>query len=189
MQNKGFYIQRYVRDEQGVYVADGEERSLERDFGYCRYKSLKGFNARGKQKSLYVETYAENNAARVWFNDRVTRAQTTVTLTVCVFGADPMRPVMLTDEELILNAENSLHVLCEYLENHFFVYHDDYRHRKGLFYLSESMEPTTDVIKDIPYLQCDIKLTNVFGTTFDMNDTTIEGWLADGGKEGDNEEN
>lgn len=182
MVDEKFYIQRYAQASNGAYVRDGKERSLEDDFGFCRYKSMTGINARGKQKGFYVETYTEANSARVWFSETAKREQITSMLTIYVFGSDPGATTEKTLPEQILFAENSWNELCDWLENHFLLWHDNQRQRKALFYLSEAIEPTS-VIKGVPYLLCQIKLTNVFGKTFPMEDNTIEDWLSSGGKE------
>ena len=57
MAEKKFYIQRYLKSEQGAWKADGLRKSLEDDFGggSVRYKSLEGLNSKGKQKGVYTE--------------------------------------------------------------------------------------------------------------------------------------
>ena len=59
------------------------------------------------------------------------------------------------------------------------MWQDNYRQRKSLFYVLEAPDVKTDMIKGVPYLQCDIKLTNVFGRTFSAGDKTIEKWLGE----------
>ena len=49
--------------------------------------------------------------------------------------------------------------------------------------MQDATEPSTDNIKNIPYLLCSVKLVNVFGQSFDGDSTTIEDWLKNGGKE------
>ncbi len=61
-----FFIRRYIRDSQGIYVPDGSERSLEDDFGFLRYKSLSGMNSRGQQSGVYVEDYSDGTSSRVF---------------------------------------------------------------------------------------------------------------------------
>lgn len=179
-----FYIQRYTKNSQGKsWVKDGAERSLEDDFGFCRYKSLSNLNGYGKPKGVYTETYAEGNSARVWFSDNPSREQTQHELQVYFFGVAPEVSSDKSLTEQILKAEGDWHNFFEYLENHFLVWHDSLRQRKLLFEISDAPTIAKDVIKDIPYLQCTLKLTNVFGKTFAMDDTTIEDWLANGGKE------
>lgn len=183
MADKKFHIQRYVRTDDGLFVKDGDVRSLEDDFGHVRYKSMTGLNSRGKQKGVYAETYAEASSARVWFAGSAKNEQTSSTLTVCVFGDDPESVSDKSAAELSMSASNGWNVMVDWMENALLLWSDDYRRRKALFYLSEAITPTSDVIKGIPYLQCDIKLTNVFGRTFAMDDNTIEDWLSNGGKE------
>lgn len=183
MAEKKFHIQRYTKSGNGLFVKDGEQASLEDDFGFVRYKSMTGLNSRGKQKGVYAETYAEADTARVWFDGTPKREQISSTLTVCCFGSDPSTTTDKTEQELALAASIAWNGLVDWMENRLLLWTDDYRQRKALFYLSEAITPSSDVIKGVPYLQCDIKLTNVFGRTFDMDDTTIEDWLSSGGKE------
>lgn len=183
MAEKKFHIQRYIKAGNGLFVKDGEQASLEDDFGFVRYKSMTGLNSRGKQKGVYVETYAEADSARVWFSDAPKREQTSSTLTVCCFGSDPSTTTDKTEQELSLAVSIAWNGLVDWMENRLLLWTDDYRQRKALFYLADAPTPTSDVIKGVPYLQCDIKLTNVFGKTFSLDDTTIEDWLSSGGKE------
>lgn len=178
-----FHIQRYTKSGNGLFVKDGVSRSLEDDFGYIRYKSMTGLNSRGKQKGVYVETYAEADSARVWFADSAKREQVSSTLTVCCFGSAPELPTDKSEAELALAASVSWNGLLDWMENRLLLWTDDYRQRKALFYLSDAVEPQSDVIKGVPYLQCAVKLTNVFGRTFALDDNTIETWLSNGGKE------
>lgn len=185
MADKGFYIRRY-RKNDGSYVAmDDKDLSLEEDFGFIRYKSMTGINSRGKQKGVYVETYAESNSARVWHADTVSREQITSTLSLLSFGADPSLPTELSVTEQILEAEKNWHSFYDKLEGCVFVWRDDYRQRKALFYVLDATEPKSDVIKGVPYIQCDVTLTNVFGQTFLSDSRVVEKWLASGGKEAD----
>lgn len=178
MGKEKFYIRRY-RKRDGVYVSlDDREMSLEDDFGFVRYKSMSGLNAVGKIKSVYTETYAEREDARVYMSDKVVREQTSCTLSVYMFGSDPSAPASLTVQERICNAEKSWAEFYSRLEGCLVLWRDDYRQRKALFYVVEAPDVKSDVIKNIPYLQCDVKLTNVFGRTFALEDKTIESWLG-----------
>lgn len=182
MADKKFYISKVTRDaDTGVYSLS-ETVSLEDDFGYCRYKSLSGMNNRGAQKGVYSESYPESNAQRVYIEDSATREQTSCTLTVYFFGCDPQLPTEKTVEEQIVEAENGYHKFIDYIEGGMFLWNDDYRKRKALFYLTDAVEPSSDIIKDCPYLCVSVSLENVFGKTFAEDDTTIEDWLANGGK-------
>lgn len=179
-----FYIQRYARNaETGVWGKDGSERSLEDDFGFCRYKSLSNVNAYGKPKSVYTETYAESNSARVWFGERATREQVSHELVVYFFGSSPESPITKSVAEQVSVMEAGWHKLYGFLENGLLVWHDTIRQRKILFEIADAPTISNDVVKGTPYLQVTIKLSNIFGQTFDMDDTTIEDWLASGGKE------
>ena len=178
-----FHIARYVIDEAtGAYVADGAVRSLEDDFGFCRYKSITGINAIGKQKGVYTESYPESDSLRVYVDPSARQEATSSTLSVCVFGSDPSLPSTLSTEELDKAAEDSWHELVGFLRGGLILWTDDYRQRKALFVLQDAIEPTTDRIKGLPYLDCQVKLQNIFGETFESADETIENWLKLGGK-------
>lgn len=184
MADKKFYIQRFVYDsERGAWKADGVAKSLEDDFGAVRYKSITGINSVGKQKAVYSESYPEADSLRVYVDPNAKRESITSTLTVYVFGSAPEGTSDKTTDELVLAAENAWNSLTDFLEGALVLWVDDYRQRKGLFLLQEAVEPTSDIVKNIPYLQCQIKLTNVFGRTFPKDSTTIEDWLKSGGKE------
>jgi len=184
MADKKFHIQRYLRNEQtGAWAADGVAKSLEDDFGYLRYKSMSGINSIGKQKGIYTESYPEADSLRVYVDPSAKRESITSTLIVYSFGSDPATSSTLGIGEQIKAMEDNWHSFVDFLQGGLVVWSDDYRQRKGLFLLQEAIEPTTDNIKNIPYLQCQVKLTNVFGQTFSADDKTIENWLKNGGKE------
>lgn len=181
MSDKKFHISKVTRDAAtGVYSLSPSV-SLEDDFGYCRYKSMSGLNKRGAQKGVYSESYPESNAVRVYIEENATREQTTCTLTVYFFGCDPQLPTGMTEAEQTVRMENDYHSFLDYLEGCMFLWQDDYRGRKALFYLTDAVEPSSDIIKNCPYLCVSLTLSNVFGKTFASDDNTIEDWLASGG--------
>ena len=185
MAEKKFYIQRYLKSEQGAWKADGVRKSLEDDFGggSVRYKSLDGLNSKGKQKGVYTESYPESDALRVFVDPNARHENTNATLSVCVFGYNVDGTTELSITEQIKAAEKAWDSLYAYLEGALILWYDDYRQKKALFLVQDATEPSTDNIKNIPYLQCGIKLTNVFGKTFPIDETTIEEWLRNGGKD------
>ncbi len=178
MSDKKFYIQKYKRNESGAWEADGAKKSLEDDFGYCRYLSLSGMNARGKQKNLYTETYAESDSARVWFADTAAREQPKITLSLAFFGDDPQSSSDKDVTELVLAAENSWNEFYDWIEGGLLEWYDDYRQRKLLVYMQEACTPKNDEIKGVPYLKCEVPLLNVFGKSFDKDSTTINEYLG-----------
>lgn len=184
MIDQKFHLTRYTRDEAtGAYVQDGDSKSLEDDFGFCRYKSMTGMNSIGKQNGVYTESYAESGSLRVYVAPKPSQEAITSTLTVYSFGSDPGLPSQLSVPELAKAAEDGWHSLVEFLRGCLIVWQDDYRHRKALFLLQEEITPTTDNINGTPYLECQVTLQNVFGETFPEDDKTIEKWLKAGGKE------
>ena len=183
MADKKFYIQRYTKSAQGAWVGDGTPKSLEDDFGgVIRYKSMTGLNSKGKQKGVYTESYAETDALRVFVDQNATHESTTCTLSVYVFGYNINTATSLSIEEQTKNMEAAWDELYAYLEGSLVLWKDDYRQRKALFLVQDACEPSSDVIKNTPYLQCSVNLVNVFGRTFDGTSTTIEDWLKNGGK-------
>lgn len=178
-----FYIGRYVKDANGKWVADGDMKSLEDDFGFVRYKAMSGLNSRGKQKAVYTESYAESNSLRVYIDKDAARENITSTLQVCIFGKDPSSSESIELADAMEKAEKSWHSLYDWLEGALIFWLDEYRRRKALFFLQDAVDPTTDNIKNVPYLLCSVKFTNVFGRTFGTDDNTIEDWLKSKGRE------
>lgn len=176
MSDKKFYIQKATRSTDGTWAL-GDKKSLEDDFGYCRYMSLSNANSRGKQKGLYSETYAESDAVSVWFAESASREQISISLSVAFFGSDPQ----VTDNEgdiatLIQTATTSWQSFCDWLEGGLVIWYDDYRQRYLLMYLQEAVSPESDVIKNTPYINCKLTFTSVFGKSFD-SDTEIKQYL------------
>ncbi len=178
MSDKKFYIQKYKRNSSGSWVADGTKKSLEDDFGFCRYLSLSGMNARGKQKNVYEETYVESDAARVWFADTAAREQPKITLSLVFFGDDPQLSSSKSDAELTLAAEKSWNEFYDWIEGGLLEWYDDYRQRKMLLYMTEACAPKADVVKGVPYLKCDVSLLSVFGKSLNKDSTTINEYLG-----------
>ena len=186
MQDEKFYISRYLKSEDGPWVLHGVRKSLEDDFGGCiRYKSVSGLNSKGKQKKVYTESFVESDSLRVYVSPVASHEPTTVTLSCCIFGYDIDGGTNLSVTEQIKAAEKSWNDLCAFFEGGLVLWCDDFRQEKALLMLQEAVEPTS-YVKNIPYLLCSIKFANIFGHSFDADDTTIEKWLAAGGKEADN---
>lgn len=187
MQDEKFYISRYLKSEDGPWVLYGVRKSLEDDFGGCiRYKSLSGLNSKGKQKKIYTESFVESDSLRVYASPVASHDTTTVTLSCCVFGYDVDGSTNLSVTEQIKAAENAWNDFYAFLEGCLVLWYDDFRQEKALLMLQDAVDPTTDNIKSIPYLLCSVKFVNIFGRSFGADDTTIETWLANGGKEEDN---
>lgn len=179
-----FYMQRYILDgTTGAYVADGEARSLEDDFGNIRYKSITGLNSIGKQKGVYTESYPESDSERTYADPEPRVEGTTSTLTVYSFGFDTSAPASIGVREQIKAMESGWRDLLGFIQGAHILWKDYNRELKALFLLKEAVEPTTDNTKGTPYLECGVKLDNIFGKAFPMDSTTIEDWLKNGGKE------
>ena len=184
MAEKKFYIQRYLKSEQGAWNAAGLRKSLEDDFGggSVRYKSLEGLNSKGKQKGVYTESYPESDALRVFVDQNARHESTNATLSVCVFGYDVDGTTELSITEQIKAAEKAWDSLYEYLEGVLILWYDGYRLKKVLFLVLDAREASTENSKNIAYLLCCVKLVNVFGQSFDGDSTTSEDGLKNGGK-------
>ena len=180
----GFTLMKYARKEDGgAYVLSGVSELESGDFGFCRYKSITGLNSRGRQKAVYSEEYADASSVRVYVHPTERLASTESVLTVYFFGSDPSLPTERPSNELMALAEKSWDGFCRWLSGGLVVWYDDVRMRRALFYLSSACEPSADVVKGVPYLCCQVTLCNVFGRSFDSEDTTIRDWLASGGRE------
>lgn len=176
-----YTIRRYVRDG-GIYrPLDRTPLDIDHDFGFIRCKSVSGLNSRGKQSSVYSESYAGSSSSRVYVSPSPCNASVTATLTVYSFGSDPSEGITLSDSELSARCGSAWRSFVDKLEGCLFMLSVPRRDSKGLFYLLDAIEPTTDIVKGVPYLECPIKLQNVFGRTFSIEDTTIESWLDAGG--------
>jgi len=181
----GYYLRRYNLSSSGAYTPDGSERDLEKDFGYIRYGSLSGLNSRGSQSGVYTESYAESSSLRIYLSPSAIEASTTCTLTVYCFGSSPEKSVSSSSSllSMVSVAESCWHTFFDWLEGGLILWRDDVRNRKSLFFVKDSCEPSSDVVKGFPYLCCSVKLVNVFGKSFAMSDKTIENWLLNGGKD------
>lgn len=175
-----YSISRYVWDG-GLYRSlDVSPLDIDSDFGFIRCKSVSGLNSRGKQSSVYVESYADSPSSRVYISPSPCNSAITSTLTVYSFGSDPSNSTSLSDSELSVRCSSTWRSFVDRLEGCVFILSVPRRDSKGLFYLQEALEPSTDIVKGVPYLECAIKLQNVFGRSFPIEDTTIEDYLLSG---------
>lgn len=191
MTERGFYIRTWKRDAaSGAYAVDKDTVSLEDNvtFGICRYKQCDGVELVGAVRSIYTETYAEADSARVWISDDgVRREQTSITLTLLWFGSDPMVSDGSNDDDTASDIERinaGYHAFLDAVGGRMVEYWDGYRQRRVLMYLKEAVTINSDIIKNVPYRQAQFKFTNVFGESFALDDDTITKWLASGGREG-----
>lgn len=178
-----YYIRRYKR-EGALYVPDGSARSLEDDFGYCRYKSITNMNVFGAPKMVYEESFVENPSSNVWLGGANVYEPITHDLSLYIFGMSPEgQSTSISASVQIQNAEKSWRTLVEWLSTHLFVWWDEGERARGLkslCYVKEATEATSDIIKGIPYLECVLKLENICGRSYPKDDMTIENLLSSG---------
>lgn len=133
-------------------VKDGTEKDLERDFEGLRYQEAKGLNLTGKPR-LYTETYADADKVRVYIPEKVTYEPTTITFSFVFFGENRYK----TYDEFVA-----------WVSGKRMVYWDTARHKYAYFYVADSVQPAEEKwYTSIPYLRLELKVTNVYGCTFD----------------------
>lgn len=186
-----FIFDRYISDADVHVLRLESSRSLEKDFGGLRYMSFSGLNGLGARKDVYVESYPESDAARVWLGDECSREPTTLTLTVASFGCDPSLPRLSgSDYDIMLKAEKDFREFLDYCSSDGarIVYHDDVRGLYAAMYLKEATSTKKESVHGVPYLTSEIKFTNFFGRTFTDRDV-IDKWILSGGGYYDLDEN
>lgn len=174
-----FYMKRAVQSEGGWTV--GGEVDLEEHFKGLRYKSCTGLRAYGSPKGVYAETYAESAGARVYVSPLPVYEQTDITLTLYFF--DPQGRDVSSDaaRSAAIKAAGAVYdSFVEYVSGGAVVYRDTARQRKVLMYLADKVEPSTDSLRGVVYMEAPFKFKNVYGCTFDVGDTTIEDYLSGG---------
>lgn len=128
------------------------ERDLEDYFKGLRYQEAKGLNLTGKPK-LYTETYADADKVRVYIPEKVTYEPTTITFRFVFFGEDRYK----TYDEFVA-----------WVSGKRMVYRDTARNKYAYFYVADSIQPAEEMwYGSIPYLRLELKVTNVYGCTFD----------------------
>ena len=178
-----FIFERYVSDAGTHVLRLDASRSLEKDFGGLRYMGFSGLNGFGARKDVYVESYPESDAARVWLGDVCACEPTVLTLSVVSFGCDPSLPrVSGNDGDIMLKAEKDYREFLGYCSSGGarIVYHDDVRGLYAAMYLKEAASTKKESVHGVPYLTSEIKFTNFFGRTFTGRDV-IDEWIASGG--------
>lgn len=171
MTDTEFYIQRFTRNGVGEFVADGEERNLERDFLGLRYKSVTGLTSLGEMYQ-YAENYAEDERTQVFIPLNVVRKPTDITLSVYIFGIDPDlgNSGGLTDEEQLEEAQRTYWEFTEFLSGAYICYWDTVRRRKVMCYQYSAISVKEDKLYGLPYILAEIKLKNVYGRSFALDD-------------------
>lgn len=179
-----YYIRRFVQSG-GLYIADGDAKSIEDDFGYCRYKSITNMNVFGAPKMCYEETFVEDIGSKVWLGSVNVYEPITHELSLYFFGMSPEEQTAgISSSVQIQNAEKSWSAFIDWISGHLLVWWDEGERARGLkslCYVKESPEVNSDIIKGVPYLECVVKLENILGRSFPKDDMTIETLLSSGG--------
>lgn len=115
---------------------------------YLLYKQMTGLSALGKPR-VYTESFADADTIKAYLTTR--RETTELTLTLLFVGPD-RRTVY----------DN----FCEYIRGYRLKYWDSVRKRTVEMFLSDAVEPSTDLLYGTtPYIQADFKFTNYGGDT------------------------
>lgn len=170
-----FYMTKCVRDDDGVWSV-GTEVDLERDFDGLRYRSFSGLNAYGEQRAVYTEEYAESDAVLSYVSSSTdSRKPLELELELCFFNPDG---TVTGIAESYANAVSVYHAFVGYLAGGYVMYRDTIRKRRVLMYLVEAIEPITDSIKGLVYLDAKFKFSGVFGRSFGLDDQTIADYVG-----------
>ena len=128
------------------------QKDLEVDFEGLRYQEAKGLNLTGKPR-LYTETYADADKVRVYIPENKTYEPTTITFSFVFFGENRYK----TYDEFVA-----------WVSGKRMAYHDDARNKWAYFYVADSIQPAEEKwYYSTPYLRLELKVTNVYGRTFD----------------------
>lgn len=161
-----FFIQEV--DSKGNLI--GVAKNLETDFsvkventgeelGGIIYISIVGMDNLGAVKNIYTETYADANRVRVSMPEKVQRESTQITL-VLYFVGEKRAEVFKS--------------FCDYICNGKHRYWDTARNKYFDFYIPEELTPSDELwYGSTPYFKVDVKMSNIFGQTFDSH-TDVE---------------
>lgn len=162
-----FLMTRVTLDAEGAEVK-GEETEIESAFPGLVYKSMSGLDMFGKPRP-YVETYAEEDAASVYVDANDARKQTELTLTLYFFDPDDNEE----ESDAIEAVEKVYRDFMAFVSGCTVIWRDTGRRRKVKMYLSSSTSPKTDRLYGQVYKEAEFKFTNVYGRSFDYEDTTF----------------
>lgn len=147
-----FYMQKI--DKNGNAIED-KPKDLEKDFDGLRYTRCDGLDKIGTPKNIYTEDYSDADRLRVHIPENVTNSETEITLTLYFFGLD--RRKVYND-------------FCEYIRQGFTRYWDDAREKYFDFYIAKDIDTANEQwYGNIPYLNAEFKLQNIYGKTFDVD--------------------
>lgn len=128
------------------------QKNLEEDFDGLRYQEAKGLNLTGKPR-LYTETYADADKVRVYIPDYMTYEPTVITFSFVFVGDNRYK----TYDEFVAWVSGTR-----------MVYWDTARGKCAYFYVGDSIQPAEEKwYGSTPYLRLELKVSNVYGRTFD----------------------
>lgn len=136
-------------------VKPDTQRDLESDFEGLRYQEAKGLNLTGKPR-LYTETYADADKVRVYIPEDVTYEPTTITFSFVFLGE---------------NRYKTYDAFVSWVSGKKMAYWDDARKKRVFFYVADSIQPAEEKwYGSTPYLRLELKVSNVYGRTFDVTE-------------------
>jgi hypothetical protein len=130
---------------------DNEYIDIEADsrFTGMKYSKCTGLNDKGKRKNVYIESYPEENTARTYMGQTVTREPTDINLTMIFSGN---------------SRQASYEAFCAFIENSRVRFYDSVRMREVLLILNEPVKPSEEVFKGSePYMEVPFKFKNIWG--------------------------
>lgn len=134
---------------QRVDLLNQPVKDLEEDFPGLKYKEFKGLEKYGKNKGVYLETFAETDEAQVYMTPTPIRENIELTLTLVFIGS---------------SRRATYHLFVDYISQGKIKYWDNVRNREVVFVLVEAIEPETDtLIGGADYIQASFKLTCLNG--------------------------
>lgn len=149
-----FYMQEC--DKYGNLINPITRKNLEDDFLGMRYSSMSGIESFGKPKNIYVETFADSNRDNVYIPNDITLESTKIVFT-CYFIGD--------------SRFDSYYDFTEYIQKGFHRYWDNARNRYFVFYSNNETKVESFSWQSTPYLKVQYSLTNVYGRTFELNES------------------
>lgn len=151
----GIYFYMQEVDKKGDPIVGAPIKDLENDFDGLLYSKASGLNKKGKAR-VYKENYSDSDRVRVHIPSLPTNEPTHVTFSFLFVG------------EGRYDTYNSF---VEYVSSGFHSYWDTKRKRRLVFYVEEEIEPAEEAwYGSTPYLKLELRVENVFGRTFEVND-------------------
>lgn len=124
-------------------------KNLEDDFSGLLIKSVSGLNAKGKNKNVYTESFAEANGVNVWLGTPYYES-TNVSITCYFVGT---------------NRKTTYDSFCNYINGHKIDFWDSYNGKKVTLVLAEALDqPNEEKYGSNPNIEQTFKFTNINGT-------------------------